>query len=185
MMHDRLKLLGSLCQQQGTAQHVLHAFGLHNPWAQRGYVQPLDNITGMPWQSSGRLQSEHLTLQLWHALRLSQHNGSSTMAQLCFDWAAGSMRMLPSGDVIAIPLAERLREKARAARAAAVAPVKAGQPDTAAIIAPVVADGAVKFAVAGAAHRHKTAGQPSENGAVTPQGRWHSAFSASSGIFSG
>ena len=93
--------------------------------------------------------------------------------------------MMPSGDVIAIPLAERLREKARAARAAAVAPIKAGQPDIATAIAPVVADGAVKFAVAGAAHRHKAAGLPTESGAVTPQGRWHSAFSASSGIFTG
>ena len=97
----------------------------------------------------------------------------------------GSMRMMPSGDVIAIPLAERLREKARAARAAASTPSKAHQaPDSSAAIAPALAEGAVAFAVAGAVHRHKTAAAPTESG-QTPQGRWHSAFSASSGIFSG
>ena len=61
--------------------------------------------------------------------------------------------MMASGDVIAIPLAERLREKARAARMAAIAPPGADNAKPAVAIAPLVADGAVAFAVAGAAHR--------------------------------
>lgn len=93
--------------------------------------------------------------------------------------------MMASGDVIAIPLAERLREKARAARAAAVAPAAAGHPEPAVAIAPVVADGAVAFAVAGAAHRHQVLASATDSGASTPGSRWHNAFASTAGIFSG
>ena len=94
------------------------------------------------------------------------------------------MRMMASGDVIAIPLAERLREKARAARAAATAPTGASV-EPAAAIAPVVVEGAVAFAVAGAAHRHQLLASPSNSGASTPESRWHTAFGSTSGLFSG
>ena len=94
------------------------------------------------------------------------------------------MRMMASGDVIAIPLAERLREKAKAARAAAAAPAGAAL-EPAAAIAPVVAEGAVAFAVAGAAHRHQVLATPNESGASTPESRWHNAFAASTGLFHG
>ena len=94
--------------------------------------------------------------------------------------------MMASGDVIAIPLAERLREKARAARAAVTGtagPESAAEP--AAAIAPVVADGAVKFAVAGAARRHQVLAAASDSGTSTPESRWHNAFANTAGIFSG
>ncbi|KAL0052814.1 hypothetical protein WJX82_008196 [Trebouxia sp. C0006] len=97
----------------------------------------------------------------------------------------GSMRMMASGDVIAIPLAERLREKARAARMAATVPSRADHPEPAVAIAPLVAEGAVAFAVAGAAHRHQVLASPSQSGASTPESRWHSAFGSTAGIFSG
>ena len=95
------------------------------------------------------------------------------------------MRMMASGDVIAIPLAERLREKARAARMAAIAPPGADNAKPAVAIAPLVADGAVAFAVAGAAHRHQVLASPSQSGATTPESRWHSAFGSTAGIFAG
>ena len=95
------------------------------------------------------------------------------------------MRMMASGDVIAIPLAERLREKARAARMAATVPSQADHPEPAVAIAPLVAEGAVAFAVAGAAHRHQVLASPSQSGATTPESRWHSAFGSTAGIFSG
>lgn len=95
------------------------------------------------------------------------------------------MRMMASGDVIAIPLAERLREKARAARAAATAPAGVPGVEPAAAIAPVVVEGAVAFAVAGAAHRHQLLAAPSNSGASTPESRWHTAFGSTSGLFSG
>ncbi len=98
---------------------------------------------------------------------------------------AGSMRMMASGDVIAIPLAERLREKARAARMAATVPSRADHPEPAVAIAPLVAEGALAFAVAGAAHRHQVLASPSQSGASTPESRWHSAFGSTAGIFSG
>ncbi len=88
--------------------------------------------------------------------------------------------MMASGDVIAIPLAERLREKARAARVAATT-----QPEPAVAIAQVVADGAVAFAVAGAARRHQVLASPSASGTSTPESRWHNAFASTAGIFSG
>ena len=93
--------------------------------------------------------------------------------------------MMASGDVIAIPLAERLRGKARAAREAAMAPVEAGNQEPAATIAQVVADGAVAFAVAGAAHRHQVLASPGDSGTSTAERRWHNAFASTAGLFSG